>query len=118
MNRKGFSLVELLGCLAIMGIILYIGIYSAKGTLATSISTLNDISDNEIYSAAKTYILENKITWVNDGVEHTCLTVSDLVDSGCFKENEVITYKDKSVKIIRDPITKVITNTTIVEECN
>ena len=39
MNRKGFSLVELLGCLAIMGIILCIGLYSAKGTLATSVST-------------------------------------------------------------------------------
>ena len=62
--------------------------------------------------------MENKITWVNDGTEHTCITVSDLVDAGYFKEFEVITYKDKSVKIIRDPITKVITNTTIVEECN
>ena len=37
MNRKGFSLVELLGCLAIMGMILCIGLYSAKGTLATSV---------------------------------------------------------------------------------
>ena len=118
MNRKGFSLIELLGCLAIMGIILCIGLYSAKGTLATTLSTLDDISDNEIYNAAKTYILENKITWINDEIEHTCITISALVDSGYFKENEVIAYKDKSVKIIREPITKVITNTTIVEECN
>lgn len=118
MNRKGFSLVELLGCLAIMGMILCIGLYSAKGTLATSVSTLTDISVNEIHSAAKTYILENKITWVNDGTEHICITISTLVDAGYFKEFEVIEYKDKSVKIIRDPITKVITNTTIVEECN
>lgn len=118
MNKKGFSLIELLGYLAIFGIILCIGLYSAKGTLATTLSTLNDISVNEIYSAAKTYISENKITWVNDGIEHTCITISALVDSGYFKENEVITYKDKLVEIIRDPIIKVITNTTIVEECN
>ena len=118
MNRKGFSVIELLGCLVILGVILCIGLYSARGTLATTLSTLTNVSVNEIYSATETYVLENKITWINDDVEYTCITVSDLVDSGYFKENEVLTYKDDMIRVIRDSNTRVITSIKLESDCN
>ena len=102
MNRKGFTLIEMLGCMLIMAIILGIGLYSARGTLATSLSTLTNISENEIYSASKIYVLENGVNWINDGTEYTCITIDNLVEKGYFDEDEVLSYKDEIIKIERD----------------
>ena len=51
MNNKGFSLIEMLGCVALLGIILCISLFINRKTLATSLSTLDNISNNEIYKA-------------------------------------------------------------------
>lgn len=118
MNRKGFTLFELLGCLVILAVILGIGLYSTRGTLATTLSTLTDVSRKEIYDAAKTYILENKITWTNDGEEYTCLPVDNLVDAGYFEESEVTTYKNNIIRIVRDAKTRVVDEIELVSECN
>lgn len=118
MNRKGFSLIELLGCMALLGVILCIGLYSARGTLATALSTLTDVSINEIYDATEMYVLENKITWIKDGEEYTCLTVNNLVDAGYFEDGQVTSYKDDKIKVIRDTKTKVIGSIQLVDSCN
>ena len=118
MNRKGFTLIEMLGCMLIMAVILGIGLYSARGTLATSLSTLTNISENEIYSASKIYVLENGVNWINvDGEEYTCLTVNELVDKGYFEYSEVSSYKNEYIKIFRNPETKVIKNVDLVDVC-
>lgn len=117
MNKKGFSLVELLGALVLLGIILCIGLYSSRGTLATTLSTLTNVSTNEIYSAAKTYVLENEVDWIVGDEEYTCLTVTDLIDAGYFDENEILSYKNDKIKIIREGKTKVITYTSLVDDC-
>jgi len=117
MGRKGFTLVELIGCLALMGIVLCIGLVATRETLATALSTLTDVSESQIYNAAELYILENKTTWTNDGEEYTCLMVKSLVDAGYFEEGEVTTYKNKFVRIVREPKTRVINNIKLVDEC-
>lgn len=118
MNRKGFTLIELLGCLLLMAVILGIGLFKARGTLATSLSTLVDISENGIYGASKTYVLENGVKWINvDGEEYTCLTVNELVDKGYFESSEVNSYKNDYIKIFRNPETKVIKSIDLVDEC-
>lgn len=117
MNRKGFSLIELLGCLLLLGIILCIGLYSTRGTLATALSTLTDVSKNEIYDAAKMYVLEYDANWIDDGEEYTCLTVKQLVDSGYFDDDEVTIYKDSKIKIVRDTKNKVISSVKMVDVC-
>ncbi len=116
MNKKGFTLVELLGCLAILATILCIGLYSARGTLATSLSTIDNITEKEITNIAKDYITENNTNWINNKEEYTCIKISDLISSGYLKDTT--NYKNKLVKIVRDAKTKVIINSTIVEECN
>ena len=117
MNNKGFSLIELLGSLVLLGLILCIGLYSARGTLATSLSTLIGVSENEIYDTAEMYVLGNPVTWIKDTEEYTCLTVTDLVDAGYFEENEVLSYKDNKIKIVRDEHTKVVNNIKLVDIC-
>ena len=118
MNRKGFTLIELLGCLALLGIIFCIGLYSARGTLATSLSMLTGVSENEIYSASKLYVTENGVSWINvDDEEYTCLTVKHLVDKGYFQSDEVSSYNNDYIRIMRNQGTKVIENIKLVDSC-
>ena len=117
LNNKGFSLIELLGSLALLALILCIGLYNARGTLSTSLSTLNYVSENEIKNTAEIYIIENPVTWINDGLEWTCISTLDLVDKGYFESSDVFSYEDKKIKIIRNNITKVVTEVMIVDNC-
>lgn len=116
MNNKGFTLVELLGCLVLLATILCIGLYSSRGTLATSLSTIDNISENEIINTAKEYIIENNTTWINN--EYTCIKISELISMGYLDEQSTTSYNNKIIKITRNPQTKVITNSTIEDKCN
>lgn len=117
LNNKGFSLIELLGSLALLGLILCIGLYSARGTLSTSLTTLDNISENEIKNTSEIYVIENPTTWIHDVDEWTCITTLDLVDKGYLDEDDIISYKDKEIKIVRDSNSKVITSVSIVDSC-
>ena len=118
MNRKGFTLIELLGCFAILAVVLGIGLYSTRGTLATTLSTLTGASENEVFNASSAYVLEYSQTWINEDIEYTCLNVKNLVDAGYFDESEVVEYEDYTIKVVRDPKTKVINKISFVESCN
>ena len=118
MNRKGFTLIEFIGCMAILGMVLALGLYVTRGTLSTTLSTLTDVSNNEIYETAKTYVLENKTTWIKNSEEYTCITVQSLVDAGYFESDEVTAMSDNIIKITRDSITKVINDVKYVSKCN
>jgi prepilin-type N-terminal cleavage/methylation domain-containing protein len=117
LNNRGFSLIELLGSLALLTLIFCIGLYNAGGTLSTALTTLDNISDGEIKNAAEIYIIENPVSWINDGNEWTCITTFDLVDKGYFDDSDVTSYKDKKIKLVRDSISKVITNVSVVDSC-
>ena len=117
MNNKGFGLIELLGCLVILGLIFGIGLYSARGTLSTSLTTLDQVSENEIYDMAKIYIMENNVSWINNDIEYTCIDIDRFVDMGYFEREEVSSYIDKFVKVVRDSSTKVINSTKLVDVC-
>lgn len=118
MNRKGFTLIEFLGCMALLGVILAIGLYITRGTLSTALSTLTDVSVSQIYSATDTYIVENQTSWINDGEEYTCIKVKELVDAGYFDNDEVINYKNESVRVVRDAKTKVTKSMSLMDDCN
>jgi len=117
MNKNGFTLVELLACLALLGAILGIGLFVTRGTLATTLSTLTDVSEREIYDSASSYALENGVTWINDKVEYACVTVNNLVEKGYFDEDEVVSYKNKIIKIERNKESKVIDYARFVDSC-
>ena len=117
MDNKGFGLIELLGGLVILGLILGIGLYSARGTLSTSLTTLDGISENELYDMAEVYIMENSVRWNNGVDEYTCVSIEWLVGMGYFDDNEVSNYKNKFVKIFRDSNTKVVNNRVLVDRC-
>ena len=117
MNNKGFTLVELLGSLVMLGLILGIGLYSARGTLSTTMTTLNNVSMNELYDTAEIYVIENNNTWFNNLEEYTCVMVDELVDKGYFDEDDVSSYKGKFIRIVRDNVTKTISSRKLVDVC-
>lgn len=115
MKKNGFTLAELLISLAILGIVLLMGIYSVKGTAATSILGIKNITDNEVFAAARNYVIGENISMKKG---YTCMYVKDLVDYGYLtgvNDNEL---NDKLVKVSRDNITKVINKIKYVDVCD
>ena len=117
MNNKGFSLIELLGSLIILGLILGIGLFSARGTLGLVDDKMNQVSENEIFDAASLYVIEDPRKWINDGDEYTCFSILELVDYGYFDESEVEKYHDDFIRVVRNSDTKVVENIIIVDSC-
>lgn len=118
MNRKGFTLIEMLGCMVLLGIVLGIGLYLTKDTLSTSLSMINDVSINQIRDASELYVKEYKTSWVNnDKEESACISVLELVDAGYFSSKEVSKYLNDYVMITREPRSRVIDSVQIMDKC-
>lgn len=117
LNRKGFTLFELLASLIVLGVILGVGFYLARGTLATTVDAMNGVGEREVYDAAELYVLENNVSWINDGDEYTCLMVDQLVDMGYFDSGEVSDYQDRKIKVVRNSVSKVISDVKFVDVC-
>lgn len=115
MNRNGFTLFEMLCCVALMGFVLSIGLYLSKDTLGATIESLEGYSDNQVFKAANNYIIEKNINFNDLG--YTCVTVSELIDYGYLKDVNDNDVKNRIVKIVRNNDTKVITNTSYVDKC-
>ena len=116
MNNKGFTLVELLLCLAMFGIILVIGLCASRDMLKTSLVSLRPVGDDEVFRAATSYVNENKDVF--NGKLYTCVTVKDLVDFGYLDDTNDYELKTKIVKLKRNNVTKRIYNVEYVNDCD
>ena len=115
MKKNGFTLVELLISLAVLGVVLLMGLYATKGTAATSILGIRDITDNEIFSAAKNYVIGENISMKKG---YTCMYVKDLVDYGYLVNTSGQELENKLIKVFRNNTTKTIDNIKYVEVCD
>ncbi len=116
MNRKGFTLVEFLICLALLGIVLVFGLCASSDMLRTSLSSLRSVSDNEVFKAAKAYVQENNVTFY-DG-SYTCVTVKELIDYGYLVDTNDYELRDKIVKVKKNKVTKVIYDIEYTSNCD
>ena len=91
--KKGFTLVELLAVLVILGIILTITYYSVSSILDNSESSLSETQKSAIVEAAKIYYLEEGMNIETDSTANysgkICVTVKYLKDNGYIDRSEV-----------------------------
>ena len=116
MNRKGFTLVEFLICLVLLGIVLVLGLCASSDMLRTSLSSLRSVSDNEVFKAAKTYVQENNSVFNDDS--YACVTVKELIDYGYLVDTNDYELRDKIVKVKKNKVTKVIYDIGYTNSCD
>lgn len=115
MNNKGFTLIEMLACVALLAFVFTLGLIASRDTLATSLSQTTSISDNQIRDAASLYAIEVNKNWTNGTA---CVTVKELVDYGYLDSDRVSSKINRIVEITRDTKTKAITSIDYVDECS
>lgn len=110
MNNKGFTLVEFLVTLLIVGIIFTVSNYVITNTFSMTNENALEITINNIKSSSKDYIYEfiDNSDWIDnyDNTEYVCISIGDLIEKGYFNDsilNERI-KKEYLVKVIRNKI--------------
>lgn len=94
MNKKGFTLAELIGVIVVLALICLITVPSITSVLKDNKKSLCETQLNNILAAARNYASENLLSMpANDGETKT-ITIQDLIDSGFIGEN------------IENPVTK------------
>lgn len=91
MNRKGFTLVELLAVIILLSILSSIAIFLVGDVIKTSREKLTDTQIKNIEEAAKSYYLEEGI---NDEVytldnTKSCVNLSYLIDKGYINDDKI-----------------------------
>ncbi len=100
MNRRGFTLIEMLGCVALLGIVLLLGLQASKNTVSTSLTQFRAINDSEVFEAARAYALENGGDFNSEGI--SCVKVNTLVSMGYLANTNDTELLNKNVKLERN----------------
>ncbi|MCI9084271.1 MAG: prepilin-type N-terminal cleavage/methylation domain-containing protein [Bacilli bacterium] len=103
--KKGFTLVELLGVIVILGIIGVITVPLIISVVNDSKDNANDIQEETIRRAAKNYIQSHVYTLPEEcETESGCtLTIKQLKDAGYLEEKDL--KNSKTDEVIADDIT-------------
>ena len=99
MNKKGFTLVELLAVIIVLSIIVLITAISTSNIIKNSKNNLSDVQIKSIERAAKTYYVEEGIN-----LNESCINVSELISKGYIDQESIKNPNDNeemlgSVKI-------------------
>lgn len=111
MNRKGFTLVELLAYLCLLGALLGVGLLASKEDLSTSMLRFRHISDNEVFEAAKKYVQSENIN------SDVCVNVSELILLGYLEYTNDSNVMKKMVQIDIDDSNNLIEKVKYIQAC-
>lgn len=96
--KNGFTLVELLAVIIILGVISLIVVVSVWPTVKNSKNKLSDIQKNNIEEAAKTYYLQEGMTDEDYESEsfQKCVNLSYLISNNYIEDSSVYDPKDSA----------------------
>lgn len=94
MNKKGFTLAELIGVIVVLALICLITVPSIASVLKDNKKSLCETQLNNILAAARNYASENLLSMPANDKETKTITIQDLIDNGYIGEN------------IENPVTK------------
>ena len=115
-KKNGFTLVELLSTVVILGVVLSVTVYIVMKNINKAKDNADLITYNNIKSAAKVYNDEVASYWnIKDDYEYSCISLGNMIEIGYFDENIINKNdklsKDTMLKVIRDRDSKVIKET-------
>lgn len=87
MNKKGFTLAELLGVIIVIAIIMGLAIPSLVQTIRESKGKLSKANENIIFSATDLYLSNNVSEFPKYNGSTYCITLNELIDSGDLLED-------------------------------
>lgn len=109
--RKGFTLSELLVCLAVLALVLVIAIPSIMGAVDRNRDKQYDLYLDEISSALDTYIENNRNSFTTSSCNPNCIvTLETLVNSGLLDEDVMNPKTSNTIKDDKDSIVYVTMN--------
>lgn len=97
MNKKGFTLVELIGVVVILGLIALVAFPSLLNQINSSKKQVSDSQKALIIAAAKNYVDENK----NDYANKTSfeISVDNLIEKEYISEGIISSYSDSKIVV-------------------
>lgn len=101
MNKKAFTLIELLGVIVILAIILAIAIPRISSLIEQAKTNAKEAQNKLIYSSVSKYLSINNIV-INPG-ESSVIKIGDLINAGYFKE-----IKNIDTNLIYEPSTGIV----------
>lgn len=112
MNKKGFTLVELLVTIAISTLVLSIGATLVNNIIDNSNDKAVAIAHENIKKSANLYSKDfyDDIVWSNN---KSCITVEQLIAKGYIKREEVKDATDEYIIIEKDEYNTIISETNI-----
>ena len=115
-KKNGFTLVELLSTVVILGVVLSVTVYIVMKNINKSKEDAELITYNNIKNAAKVYNDEVASYWnTKDNYEYSCISLGDMIENGFFDEDTINKNdklsKETKIKVIRDKDSKVIKET-------
>lgn len=115
-KKNGFTLVELLSTIVILGIVFSIAVYLVVKNINDAKENAKKITYNNIKSIARVYNDEVSSYWsIKDDYEYSCISIGNMIELGFFDENTINNNdklsKDTKIKVIRDKDSKVIKET-------
>ena len=122
MRRKnGFTLVELLSTVVILGVVLSVTVYIVMKNINKAKDNAESITYNNIKDISKIYTDEVASYWnIKDNYEYSCVSLGDMIEIGYFDEDTINENdklsKEAKIKVVRDKDSKVIKETSFYFE--
>lgn len=115
-KKNGFTLVELLSTVVILGVVLSVTVYIVMKNINKAKDNADLITCNNIKDISKIYTDEVASYWnIKDDYEYSCISLGNMIEIGYFDENTINKSdklsKDTMLKVIRDKDSKVIKET-------
>ena len=115
-KKNGFTLVELLSTVVILGVVLSVTVYIVMKNINKAKDNSESITYNNIKDISKIYTDEVASYWnIKDDYEYSCISLGDMIEIGYFDEDTINENdklsKETKIKVIRDKNSKVIKET-------
>lgn len=119
MNKKAFTLAELIGVVTLLGLISVLIVPKIIKRIKNSEGKIDEVTEMLIYSATEQYLDEKVNSYPKIDGRVYCVTLKDLIEDNKLKKT-IISMKGKEIdinKYVKIEVSKKQYNYQLVDEC-